>query len=51
MSNENNTVNIEDNVIYFYYVNGEKFWTPNPTFAQSRSNTYGDGKVYVQKVG
>jgi len=51
MSNENKTVNEEDNVIYSYYVNGEKFWTPNPIFAQSRSNTYGDGNVYVEKVG
>jgi len=50
MNNENKTVTTEDKVIYYYYVSGVKYWTPSPTFAQSRAMFYGDGNVYVEKI-
>lgn len=50
MNNENKTVTTEDNVMYYYYVSGVKYWTPSSVFAQSRAMFYDDGNVYVEKI-
>ena len=50
MNNENKTVTIEDNVMYYYYVSGVKYWTPSSVFAQSLAIFYGNENVYVEKI-
>jgi hypothetical protein len=45
----NDTLNENKEAIFSYRdSNGEKFWTPNPTLAQSRAESYGTDKVYVE---
>jgi len=51
MENKNKTVTMEDNVMYYYYVSGVKYWTPSPAFAEARAMFYDDGNVYVEKIG
>jgi hypothetical protein len=47
---ENKTVTMEENVMYYYYVSGVKYWTPNPAFAGARAIFYDNGNVYVEKI-
>lgn len=50
MSEENNAIEIKENVIYYYYGNGTKFYTSNLSFAETRSTYYGSNEVYVEKL-
>lgn len=49
MNNENKSVIMEDNTIYYYFINSVKYWTPNYIFAQSRATYHSDGNVYMEK--
>ena len=48
--NKTNETTVVEDVLYYYYNNeGEKLYTGNGTFAQSRANFYETFKVYIEK--
>ena len=43
-------IKTEENEIYFYFdINGKKFYTPNKEFALIQSMKHGTHKIYVEK--